>query len=113
MTRRYQAATPTTPANAAIPDRPPGAAVLVAALLGVIAVLLFRTSNRRDANELRKPMPALSCLLDVPVVPAGCAGAFETGATMANFTAPAAARHAVLSGAGWELRLTAYSTHRL
>ena len=32
--------------------------------------------------------------------PPGCAGAFVTGATMANFTALAAARHAVLARAG-------------
>ena len=32
-----------------------------------------------------------------------CAGGFVTGATMANFTALAAARHAVLARAGWDV----------
>ncbi len=34
---------------------------------------------------------------------AGCGGAFVTGATVANFTALAAARHAVLARAGWDV----------
>jgi glutamate/tyrosine decarboxylase-like PLP-dependent enzyme len=36
-------------------------------------------------------------------LPAGTGGAFVTGATMANFTALAAARHAVLERAGWNV----------
>ncbi len=36
-------------------------------------------------------------------LPAGCEGAFVTGATMASFTALAAARHAVLRGVGWDV----------
>lgn len=36
-------------------------------------------------------------------MPADCAGAFVTGATMANFTALSAARHAVLARAGWDV----------
>jgi glutamate/tyrosine decarboxylase-like PLP-dependent enzyme len=36
-------------------------------------------------------------------LPSECAGAFVTGATMANFTALAAARHAVLNRAGWNV----------
>jgi glutamate/tyrosine decarboxylase-like PLP-dependent enzyme len=63
-----------------------------------------------DQNAvLYTPMPAtarleqvaLGWLLDLFHLPAGCAGAFVTGATMANFTALAAARHAVLQRAGW------------
>ena len=46
---------------------------------------------------------SLKWLLDVLALPAGCAGAFVTGATVANFTALAAARHAVLARAGWEV----------
>ena len=46
---------------------------------------------------------ALSWLIDVLHLPPGCAGAFVTGATMANFTALAAARHAVLARAGWDV----------
>ena len=36
-------------------------------------------------------------------LPEGTTGAFVTGATMANFTALAAARHAVLKRAGWDV----------
>ncbi|MFQ5601498.1 MAG: pyridoxal phosphate-dependent decarboxylase family protein [Candidatus Krumholzibacteriia bacterium] len=46
---------------------------------------------------------ALRWLLDVLALPPACAGAFVTGATMANFTALAAARHAVLEQAGWDV----------
>ena len=46
---------------------------------------------------------AIDWLVDVLALPPGTAGAFVTGATMANFTALAAARHAVLSGAGWDV----------
>ncbi len=46
---------------------------------------------------------ALRWLLDLLKLPSDAAGAFVTGATMANFTALAAARHAVLSKAGWDV----------
>jgi glutamate/tyrosine decarboxylase-like PLP-dependent enzyme len=46
---------------------------------------------------------SLGWLLDVLKLPAGSAGAFVTGATMANFTALAAARHRVLARAGWDV----------
>jgi glutamate/tyrosine decarboxylase-like PLP-dependent enzyme len=46
---------------------------------------------------------ALRWLLDVLGLPASAGGAFVTGATMANFTALAAARHAVLSQVGWDV----------
>jgi glutamate/tyrosine decarboxylase-like PLP-dependent enzyme len=46
---------------------------------------------------------ALRWLLDLLHLPAGCAGGFATGATMANCTALAAARHAVLKQAGWDV----------
>lgn len=46
---------------------------------------------------------ALRWLLDALGLPPECGGAFVTGATMANFTALAAARHAVLQGAGWDV----------
>ena len=36
-------------------------------------------------------------------LPAGCGGAVVTGATMANFSALAAARHALLTRAGWDV----------
>lgn len=44
---------------------------------------------------------ALAWLIDLFDLPAGTTGAFVTGATMANFTALAAARHAVLKRVGW------------
>jgi len=46
---------------------------------------------------------ALRWLCELLGLPAGTAGAFVTGATMANFTALAAARHAVLARAGWSV----------
>jgi glutamate/tyrosine decarboxylase-like PLP-dependent enzyme len=46
---------------------------------------------------------ALGWLLDVLQLPPESGGAFVTGATVANFTALAAARHAVLARAGWNV----------
>jgi glutamate/tyrosine decarboxylase-like PLP-dependent enzyme len=46
---------------------------------------------------------ALEWLVDLLGLPAGTAGAFVTGATVANFTALAAARGAVLRRAGWDV----------
>ncbi len=42
-------------------------------------------------------------LLDLLGLPAGCAVGFATGATMSNFSCLAAARDAVLRGAGWDI----------
>jgi glutamate/tyrosine decarboxylase-like PLP-dependent enzyme len=46
---------------------------------------------------------ALGWLLDLFKLPPTCGGAFVTGATMANFSALAAARHALLEGVGWNV----------
>ncbi len=46
---------------------------------------------------------SLRWMLDLFHLPPECGGAFVTGATMANFTALAAARNAVLAGAGWNV----------
>ena len=46
---------------------------------------------------------SLSWLLDVLKLPPGSGGAFVTGATVANFTALAAARQAVLARVGWDV----------
>jgi glutamate/tyrosine decarboxylase-like PLP-dependent enzyme len=46
---------------------------------------------------------ALGWMIDLFGLPKGTGGGFVTGATMANFTALAAARHAVLSRAGWNV----------
>lgn len=48
---------------------------------------------------------SLRWLLDVLQLPAESGGAFVTGATVANFTALAAARHAVLHQAGWDVEM--------
>lgn len=46
---------------------------------------------------------ALRWLLDALALPASCAAGFVTGATMANFSCLAAARHALLERAGWDV----------
>jgi glutamate/tyrosine decarboxylase-like PLP-dependent enzyme len=46
---------------------------------------------------------SLRWLVDLFGLPAGTAAGFTTGATVANFTALAAARHAVLARAGWNV----------
>jgi glutamate/tyrosine decarboxylase-like PLP-dependent enzyme len=46
---------------------------------------------------------ALNWLLDLFKLPSNCGGAFVTGATMANFSALAAARHALLQREGWSV----------
>ena len=46
---------------------------------------------------------SLAWMVDVLRLPVGTGGAFVTGATVANFTALAAARHAVLDRAGWNV----------
>ena len=53
------------------------------------------------ASELERI--ALGWLVDTLGLAAGTGGAFVTGATMANFTALAAARHAVLQRVGWDV----------
>jgi len=46
---------------------------------------------------------ALSWMCDVLGLPNDCGGAFVTGATMANFTGLAAARHTLLAKRGWDV----------
>ena len=46
---------------------------------------------------------ALQWLLDLLALPPASGGAFVTGATVANFSALAAARHAVLQQVGWDV----------
>jgi glutamate/tyrosine decarboxylase-like PLP-dependent enzyme len=69
-------------------------------------------STAWDQNSgLRQPTPATSLLEDVALrwlvelfgLPPGTGGGFVTGATVANFTALAAARSAVLTRAGWDV----------
>jgi glutamate/tyrosine decarboxylase-like PLP-dependent enzyme len=51
----------------------------------------------------RLEQTALRWLLELLDLPRGSGGAFVTGATVANFVALAAARHAVLERAGWKV----------
>jgi glutamate/tyrosine decarboxylase-like PLP-dependent enzyme len=46
---------------------------------------------------------ALEWVKELLGLPQGCGGAVVTGATMANFSALAAARHALLARAGWDV----------
>ena len=46
---------------------------------------------------------ALRWLVEALGLPTDCGGGFVTGATMANFTALAAARHSMLARAGWDV----------
>jgi glutamate/tyrosine decarboxylase-like PLP-dependent enzyme len=65
-----------------------------------------------DQNAaLRAMSPAAAAFEDVSIewardilgLPAGCGGAIVTGATLANLTGLAAARHALLARAGWDV----------
>jgi glutamate/tyrosine decarboxylase-like PLP-dependent enzyme len=65
-----------------------------------------------DQNAgLRVMSPVAAALEDISLqwlretlhLPGKCAGAFVTGATMANFTCLAAARHSLLTRAGWDV----------
>ena len=51
----------------------------------------------------RLEQTAMRWLLDLFQLPSDCGAAFVTGATMANFSALATARHAVLKRAGWNV----------
>ena len=46
---------------------------------------------------------AMGWMLELLNLPPGCGASFVTGATMANFTALAAARHSILEKAGWNV----------
>jgi len=59
--------------------------------------------NAASPAATRLEEVALRWLVDVFNLPPTCAGALVTGATMANMTALAAARHAVLEKAGWDV----------
>ncbi len=65
--------------------------------------------DQNAAMEVASPVAAkleevaLGWLREVLNLPPGCGGGFVTGATMANFTGLAAARHAVLAREGWDV----------
>jgi len=80
--------------------------VLPAALA---AKWLAATWNQNAALRVMSPIAAklediaLAWLQDLLGLPAGCGGGFVTCATMANFAALCAARHALLRRAGWDV----------
>ena len=61
---------------------------------GLYALVAGRRGRRGSGRRLA---------VDLLGLPAGTSVGFVTGATMANFTALAAARHAVLATAGWDV----------
>jgi glutamate/tyrosine decarboxylase-like PLP-dependent enzyme len=98
------------PATMAIAGRRFYGFVIGGALPAAVAASWLATAWDQNAG-LRVATPvaaaledvALRWLLDVLRLPADAAGGFVTGATVANFTALAAARHAVLERAGWDV----------
>jgi glutamate/tyrosine decarboxylase-like PLP-dependent enzyme len=64
-----------------------------------------------DQNAALRDVAAAAAFEDVAIewardilgLPAGCGGAIVTGATLANLTGLAAARHALLARAGWDV----------
>jgi glutamate/tyrosine decarboxylase-like PLP-dependent enzyme len=73
------------------------------------AAVLAAAWDQNAALEVMSPAAAAledaaaRWVLDLLGLPAGAAVGFATGATMASFTALAAARHSVLAGAGWDV----------
>jgi len=75
----------------------------------VAANWLASASDQNAGFVVSSPVSAaqeditLGWLVDMLRLPPDCAGAFVTGATMANFASLAAARHAVLARVGWDV----------
>jgi glutamate/tyrosine decarboxylase-like PLP-dependent enzyme len=80
---------------------------MVPAALG--AAFLVSAWDQNAAFQIQSPVAAqletttLGWVADLLRLPAGTGGAVVTGATMANFCALAAARHAILERAGWDV----------
>jgi glutamate/tyrosine decarboxylase-like PLP-dependent enzyme len=80
---------------------------MVPAALG--AALLVSAWDQNAAFQVQSPVAAqleataLRWVAELLGLPAGTGGAVVTGATMANFCALAAARHAILERAGWDV----------
>jgi glutamate/tyrosine decarboxylase-like PLP-dependent enzyme len=80
---------------------------MVPAALG--AAMLVSAWDQNAAFQIQSPVAAeleataLGWVAELFGLPAGTGGAVVTGATMANFCALAAARHAILERAGWDL----------
>jgi glutamate/tyrosine decarboxylase-like PLP-dependent enzyme len=73
------------------------------------AAWLVSTWDQNAAMRVQSPAAialeetALDWVRELLGLPEGCGGAVVTGATMANFAALAAARHALLERAGWDV----------
>jgi len=80
---------------------------MVPAALG--AAMLVNAWDQNAAFQVQSPVAAqleetaLRWVAELLELPAGTGGAVVTGATMANFCALAAARHAILERAGWDV----------
>jgi len=80
---------------------------MVPAALG--AAMLVNAWDQNAAFQIQSPVAAqleetaLSWIAELFDLPKGTGGAVVTGATMANFCALAAARHAILERAGWDV----------
>jgi glutamate/tyrosine decarboxylase-like PLP-dependent enzyme len=82
-----------------------GGAVEASLAANVLAAAWDQNASLRVMSPVGAALEdiAIEWLIDLFGLPAGCGAGFVTGATMANFTCLAAARHAVLSDAGWDV----------
>jgi glutamate/tyrosine decarboxylase-like PLP-dependent enzyme len=82
-----------------------GAALPAARAANVLAAAWDQNAGLRVMSPVAAMLEeiALGWLVDLLDLPKDCGGAFVTGATMANFTCLAAARHALLARAGWNV----------
>ncbi|HVI75124.1 MAG TPA: aminotransferase class V-fold PLP-dependent enzyme, partial [Anaeromyxobacteraceae bacterium] len=84
-----------------------GGALPATLAASVLAAAWDQNSARSDVTPGTAAVEgvALRWVLEALRLPAGAAGGFVTGATVANFTALAAARHAALAAAGWDVEV--------
>ncbi|TLN15309.1 aspartate aminotransferase family protein, partial [bacterium] len=82
-----------------------GGSLPAALAANVLAAAWDQNAGMKSASPTTAKLEqvALGWLLDVLGLPAGSAGGFVSGATMANFGGLAAARHAILRRAGWNV----------
>lgn len=82
-----------------------GGALPATVAANVLATAWDQNSARSDVTPgtARVEAVALRWIVEALALPAGTAGGFVTGATLANFTALAAARHALLAREGWDV----------
>ncbi len=82
-----------------------GGALPATVAANVLAAAWDQNSARSDVTPgtARVEAVALRWIVEALALPSGTAGGFVTGATLANFTALAAARHALLAREGWDV----------